>query len=112
MAEGARDLIRQICQAREVASCGVDLSGSHHMLGTAPPSCRRQNWYSTSKGGRRGACKKSFRSCGSNSENNIAGARVLCATVGAVDEKTIKDCIENQKWDEEIEDSRSRAQKP
>jgi hypothetical protein len=31
------------------------------------------------------------------------GTRILCATVGAVDEATSKAYIENQRWDEEDE---------
>ncbi len=26
-----------------------------------------------------------------------------CASVGAVDEKTIRECIENQRWDEDVD---------
>jgi putative transposase len=47
VAERARDLIRQICQAREVRMIGGAISPDHvHVLAVAPRSCRRRSWCS------------------------------------------------------------------
>ena len=68
VAERARDLIRQICQAREVVIIRGAMSPDHiHMLVSAPPQHRRPSWCSTSRDDRRGGCRRSSRSC----ENGI-----------------------------------------
>jgi len=68
-----------------------------HRLTWRPPS-----WCSTSRVDRRVGCSKNFRVCGSVTGGQHLWARgCFCATVGAVDEETIKAYIENQKWDED-----------
>jgi putative transposase len=69
VAERARDLIRQICHAREV----VIVRGS-----VSPDHLRKRYW-----------------------GQHLWARGYFCATVGAVDEETIKAYIENQKWDED-----------
>ncbi len=46
----------------------------------------------------------SFRSCASaTGDKHLWAGGYFCATVGAVDEETIKRYIEGQKWDEDEE---------
>ena len=74
VAEHARDLIRQICHARELAQY---IKGrSSRRLQEEFPSLRKRYWGQHSWA--RGYC---------------------CATVGAVDEETMQAYSENQKWD-------------
>src|ERR1022692_4833920 len=50
VAERARDLIRQVCQSRDVAIVRGAVSPDHvHMLLSAHRLCRRRNWRNTSK---------------------------------------------------------------
>jgi hypothetical protein len=61
VAERPRDLIRQICQAREVSIVRGSISPDHiHMLVTAPPQLSPAGLVQYVKGGRRGGCKRSF----------------------------------------------------
>jgi putative transposase len=104
VAEHARDLIRQICHAREVVFVRGSASPDHiHMLVSAPAhTWLPPNLCSTSRGGRRGGCRRNSRVCGSVTWGQHLWARgYFCATVGAVEEETIKAYIENQKWDED-----------
>jgi putative transposase len=71
-------------------------------------SWHRRNWCNSSRGGRLGSCKRSSRSCDSGTGGQHLWARgYFCASVGAVDEQTIKQYIENQRWDEDDQASRS-----
>ena len=61
-----------------------------------------QSWCNTSRGGRRGGCRRNSPELRKRYWGQHLWARgYFCATVGAVDEKTIKAYIENQKWDED-----------
>jgi putative transposase len=100
--ERARDLIRQICQAREVVIMRGAVSPDHiHLLLSAPPVLSPSKLAQYIKG-------RSSR----HLQAELPDAQVLlgttdvvrgyfCATVEAVDEATIKACIESQKWDED-----------
>ena len=85
LAERARDLIRQTCEARGVIIMRGAVSPDHiHMLVSAPPEefpeLRKQFW-----------------------GQHLWGRGYFCATVGAVDEKTVQEYIENQKWNDDAE---------
>src|ERR1700691_287280 len=77
VAERARDVIRQICEAREVVIVrGAGRSSRH--LQAELPELRKRYW-----------------------GQHMWARGYFCATVGAVDEATIKACIESRKWDED-----------
>ena len=67
LAERARDLIRPICQAREVTVIRGAIAPDHiHMLVSAPPRLApaklvQYSSCNTLRSGRRVGCKKSFR---------------------------------------------------
>jgi putative transposase len=99
VAERARDLIRQVCQAREAVIIRGAVSPDHiHMLLWLRRIWHRRRWCNTSKGGHHGSRKKNFRSYWGQ---HLWARGYFCATVGAVDEQMIKSYIENQKWDED-----------
>ncbi len=80
VAERARDVIREICMAREVQIIRGSLAPDHvHMLVSCPPKLapakRRRYW-----------------------GQHLWARGYFCATVGAVDEETIKAYIESQRW--------------
>src|SRR5437764_12740809 len=76
VAERARDLIRQICHAREVVIVRGSVSPDHiHMLVSAPAHMAPSKLVHTSKGDRHADCKKSFRAC----ENAIGAS--ICGRV-------------------------------
>jgi putative transposase len=101
VAERARDLIRQICQTRGVVIVRGAVSPDHiHLLLSAPPVLSPAKLAQYIKVVQAGTCRRNFRIC----ENDIGPAHergYFCATVGAVDEVTIKAYIESQKWDED-----------
>src|SRR5215472_12623099 len=91
VAERARDLIRQVCQARDVVIVRGAVSPDHiHMLLSAPPHLSPAKLAQYIKG-------RSSRRL----QEEFPELRKQCATVGAVDEGTIKAYIEGQKWDED-----------
>src|SRR3954471_16402379 len=74
VAERARDLIRQICHAREVVIVCGSVSPDHiHMLVSAPAHMAPRSWCSTSTGGRHAGCSKSSRTCGNATGASICG---------------------------------------
>src|SRR3954449_6772974 len=74
VAERARDLIRQICHAREVVIIRGSVSPDHiHMLVSAPAHLLPPSWFNISKGGRLVGCKKSFLICASATGASICG---------------------------------------
>jgi hypothetical protein len=76
IAERARDLIRQICQAREVVIVRGAVSPDHiHLLVSAPAHLAPAKLvqYIKSKADHPGGCKRSFRSCASGTEGSICG---------------------------------------
>jgi len=103
LAERARDLIRQICQARDVVIVrGAVSPGSHPSVVVSPASSL------TGEDGaiRQGTLEPSSASRVSGIAKTILGTAhgargYFCATVGAVNEATIKAYIESQKWDED-----------
>ena len=92
VAERTRDLIRQICEARDVVivrgAVSPDLSASKLV--------QYIKWRSSGK------LQDEFPGLRKRYWGQHLWARgYFCATVGAVDEKTIREYIENQKWDED-----------
>ncbi len=98
VAERTRDLIRQICQAREVTIVRGAVSPDHvHMLVSAPPQLVQ---YVKGRSSRR--LQEALPHLRKRYWGRHLWARgYFCATVGAVDEKTIMEYIENQKWDQD-----------
>ncbi len=111
IAERARDLIRQSCEARDVVIIRGAVSPDHiHMLLSAPPQLAPSKMVQFLKG--RSSRRLKGRSSRRLQEEfpdlrkrywgqHMWASGYFCATVGAVDEETIKAYIENQKWDEE-----------
>jgi putative transposase len=105
IAERARDLIRQICAARDVVIVRGAVSPDHiHMLLSVPPHLSPAKLVQYIKGRSSRRLQEEFPELGKRYWGQHLWARgYFCATVGAVDEATIKEYIENQKWDEEGE---------
>jgi putative transposase len=105
VAERARDLIRQICQAREVVIVRGAVSPDHiHLLLAAPPILAPAKLAQYIKGRSSRHLQAEFPELRKRYWGQHMWARgYFCATVGAVDEATIKAYIENQKWDEDDE---------
>ena len=96
-----RDLIREICQAREVSVVRGAVSPDHvHLLVSAPPILAPAKLVQYLKGSSSRRLQEEFPSLRKRYWGQHLWARgYFCATVGAVDEKTIKRYIEEQKWD-------------
>jgi len=105
VAERARDLIRQICQAREVVIVRGAVAPDHiHMLLSAPPQLSPAKLVQYIKGRSSRRLQEEFPELGKRYWGQHLWARgYFCATVGAVDEAKIKEYIENQKWEEDGE---------
>jgi putative transposase len=105
IAERARDVIRQICAARDVVIVRGSVSPDHiHMLLSAPPHLSPAKLVQYIKGRSSRRLQQEFPELGKRYWGQHLWARgYFCATVGAVDEAIIKAYIENQKWDEEGE---------
>jgi len=103
IAERARDLIRQICQAKEVVIVRGSVSPDHiHMLLSAPPELSPSKLVQYIKGRSSRRLQEEFPELSKRYWGQHLWARgYFCATVGAVDEDTIKAYIENQRWDED-----------
>ena len=103
VAERARELIRQICQAREVVIVRGAISPDHiHMLLSVPPQLAPAKVVQYIKGRSSRLLQAEFPELGKRYWGQHLWARgYFCATVGAVDEETIKHYIESQRWDEE-----------
>ena len=103
VAERARDLIRQTCHARGVEIVRGAVSPDHiHMLLTAPPQLSPANLVQYIKGRSSRRLQAEFPELRKRYWGQQLWARgYFCATVGAVDEETIRRYIENQKWDED-----------
>jgi putative transposase len=102
-AERARDLIRQICQAREVVIVRGAVSPDHiHMLRSAAPILPPAKLAQCKKGRSSRHLQAEFPELRKRCWRQLMWARgYFGATVGSVDETTIKAYIENQKWDED-----------
>ena len=105
IAERARDVIRQICHAREVTILRGAISPDHvHMLVSSPPQLSPSKLAQYIKGRSSHLLQREFPSLRKRYWGQHLWARgYFCATVGAVDEETIRKYIENQKWDEDVE---------
>jgi len=103
VAERARELIRQICQAREIVIVRGAISPDHiHMLLSVPPQLAPAKVVQYIKGRSSRLLQTEFPELGKRYWGQHLWARgYFCATVGAVDEETIKHYIESQRWDEE-----------
>jgi putative transposase len=103
VAERARDLLRQICQAREVVIIRGAVSPDHiHMLVSCPATMAPAKVVQYLKGRSSRRLQDEFPELRKRYWGQHLWARGnFCASVGAVDEDTIKKYIENQKWDEE-----------
>ena len=99
VAERARDLIRQISQARDVVIIRGAVSPYHiHMLVSAPPILSPAKLAQYIKGRSSRHLQAEFPDLRKRYWGQHMWARgYFCATVGAVDEATIKACIERAK---------------
>ena len=105
IAERARELLRQICVAREVTIIRGAVSPDHiHMLVAAPPQLSPSKLVQFLKGRSSRLLQREFPALRKRYWGSICGrAGNYCASVGAVDERTIREYIENQRWDEDVE---------
>jgi putative transposase len=103
IAERARDLLRQICQARDVVIIRGAVSPDHiHMLVSSPPDLAPSKLVQYLKGRSSRRLQDEFPELRKRYWGQHLWARgYFCATVGAVDEELIKKYIEDQKWDED-----------
>tara|TARA_B100000315_G_C14275594_1_gene450687 strand:- start:98 stop:544 length:447 start_codon:yes stop_codon:yes gene_type:complete len=99
----ARDLIREICMVREVQILRGSLSPDHvHILVSCPPSLSPSKLVQYVKGRSSHKLQREFPAVRRRYWGQHLWARgYFCATVGAVDEETIKQYIESQKWDDD-----------
>src|SRR3954462_3471630 len=113
-AERARDLIRQICHAREVAIIRGSISPDHvHMLVSAPAHLAPSKLVQYIKGRSSRRLQEEFPSLRKRCSGQHLWARgYFCAMVGAVDEDTIKAYIENQSGTKTTRTSRLRRRPP
>ena len=103
VAERARDLLRQICQARGAVVVRGAVSPDHiHMLVSCEPDMAPAKLVQYLKGRSSRRLQDEFPDLRKRYWGQHLWARnYFCASVGAVDEETIKKYIENQKWDED-----------
>ena len=103
VAERARDLIRQICQAREVIILRGAVSPDHvHLLVSVPAHIAPAKLVQYIKGRSSRRLQEEFPHLRKRYRGQHLWARgYFCASVGAVNEEAIKAYIENQKWDED-----------
>lgn len=111
VAERARDLIRQICESRDVVIVRGAVSPDHiHMLVSAPPHLSVSKLAQYIKGRSSRRLQDELEELRKRYWGQQLWARgYFCATVGAVDEETIKRYIENQKDDDDGEAFRITA---
>ena len=105
VAERARELIRQTCEMREVQIVRGAVSADHvHMLVSAPPRLAPAKLVQYVKGRSSRRLQDEFSHLKKRYWGRHLWARgYFCATVGAVNEDTVREYIESQKWDEEVE---------
>ena len=103
VAERARDLIRQTCEARGITIIRGAVSPDHvHMLVSAPPSLAPTKIVQYIKGRSSRRLQEEFTELRKRYwGQHLWGRGYFCATVGAVHEKTIREYIENQKWEDD-----------
>ena len=97
-----RDLLRQICQGRDVVIVQGAVSPDHvHMLVSVPPQLAPAKLVQSMKGKSSRMLQEEFPQLKKRYWGQHLWARgYFCASVGAVDEDTIKRYIENQKWED------------
>jgi putative transposase len=102
-AERARDLLRQICQAREAVLVRGAVSPDHiHMLVSCPPDMAPEKLVQYLKGRSSRTLQDEFPELRKRYRSQHLCARAyFCASVGAVDEEMIKKYIESQHWDDD-----------
>ena len=105
VAERARDLLREICAAREVRIVRGAVSPDHiHMLVVVPPQLAPTRLVQFLKGRSSRMLQRDFQHLRKRYWGQHLWARgYFCATVGAVDEKTAIAYIESQEWDHDDE---------
>ena len=105
VAERARDLIRQTCQMRDVVVVrGAVAADPVHMLVSAPPDWAPSKLVQSVKGRSSRRLQDEFPHLRKRYWGRHLWARgYFCATVGAVNEQTVREYIESQKWDEDVE---------
>ena len=103
VAERARDVLRQICQARDVVIVrGAVSPDDIHMLASCPPELAPAKLVQYLKGRSSRKLQDEFPDLRKRYWGQHLWARgYFCASVGAVDEDTIKRYIESQKWDDD-----------
>ena len=103
VAERARDLIRQICEAREIVIVRGSVSPDHiHLLLSVPAHLAPSKVVQYIKGRSSRRLQDEFPELRKRYWGQHLWARgYFCATVGAVDEATIREYIESQKWDQD-----------
>jgi putative transposase len=105
IAERAREVVRQICAAREVTIIRGAVSPDHlHMLVSAPPQLAPAKLVQFIKGR---SSRVRQRDCPALRKRywgqHLWARGYFCASVGAVDEKTIREYIEHPRWDDDVE---------
>ena len=103
VAERTRDLIRQICESRDVIIVRGAVSPDHiHLLLSAPADLSPAKLVQYIKGRSSRRIQDEFPEIRKRYWGQHLWARgYFCATVGSVDEETIKKYIENQQWDQD-----------
>jgi len=103
VAERARDLLRQICQARGAVIVRGAISPDHiHMLVSCDPVLSPAKLVQYMKGRSSRKLQDEFPELRKRYWGQHLWARgYFCASVGAVDEETIRKYIEDQKWDDD-----------
>jgi len=102
-----RDLVREICQAREIQVVRGAIAPNHvHVLLSCPPNLAPSKVIQYIKGRSSKKLQDEYPSLRKKYWGQHLWARgYFCATVGAVDEETIKKYIESQKWDDDGSDA-------
>ena len=105
VAARARELIRQTCEMREVQIVRGAVSADHvHMLVSAPPHLAPAKLVQYIKGRSSRRLQEEFPHLKKKYWGQHLWARgYFCATVGAVNEETVRAYIESQKWDADVE---------
>jgi len=80
-----------------------------HVLLRHRHNWHRRNWCNTSRDGHRESYWRNSQNYARGTGASTCGRGYFCATVGAVDEATIKADIENQKWDDDDQDFKITA---
>jgi putative transposase len=102
MAERARDLLRQICQARDAVIVRGAVSPDHiPMLVSCPPDMAPAKLVQYLKGRSSRRLQDEFPDLRKRDWASTCGREATFASVGAVDEETIKKYLESQKWDDD-----------